>query len=253
MMRRLHTIILLMLAWLASSGVVSADWQEDFSALLQRHVKSEGVDYRGWTASRADIDRLWDVAGAIAMEAPAGTKNQRLAWYLNAYNALVLHKMLATPSFASVSSAAAWREQFFKAKDLIVAGEKVSLDDLEQVVIGPTFKDPRVHFALHRASVSCPPSRNRAFTASSLNADLNALTRSFLSDHPNGVRVSVDGKSAEVSALFQWFRNDFDRGDVRAYINRYRAEPLPPETEITFLAYNWERNDSPITAAERSR
>jgi len=243
MIRRMRTNILLALAGLGLGGVASADWQDDFSLLLQRHVKGRGVDYRGWRADRADASRLREVVGAIGMEAPAGTRNQRLAWYLNAYNALVLHQVLDAPQ-ADGGGVVAVREDLFKVRENIVAGESLSLDKLERTVIGPTFRDPRIHFALHRASIGGPPPRNRAFVAATLNADLNAITRDFLSGDPQGIRVSADGLTVEVSALFAWFREDFDRGDLRSYINRYRAEPLPASARIRFLAYDWERDDS---------
>jgi len=240
-MNRITTIALLALAWLGTAVETRAEWQGDFSSLLQRHVQAGGVDYRGWAGNRADMDLLWEVVGSIAMEAPSGTRNQRLAWYLNAYNALVLHKMLV--AYPWNKQPTDWRDRFLTTKDLIVAGAKVSLDDLEHRIIGPTFKDPRVHFALNRASMSCSPLRNRAYTAGTLNADLNAVTRSFLSENPNGVRISLDGKHAEVSAIFDWFRDEFDHGDLRTFINRYREQPIAPDASISFLAYNWDRND----------
>ena len=248
-MNRITTIAICALAWLGSAVAARAEWQDDFSVLLQTYVKADGVDYRAWSANRTDLRRLAEVTSAISMEAPSGTRNQRLAWYLNAYNALALRKVLDAPLGGGESEA--WQQSLFAARDLVVAGERVSLDQLEHGIIGPTFKDPRVHFALHRASISSGPLLNRAFVAASLNADLLAQTRSFLSRHPNGVRVSADGKNAEVSVLFSWFRDEFDRGDLRAYINRYRSEPLDPDTNITFLTYDWHRNQSRAALADK--
>ena len=241
-MCRITTIAFCVVAWLGSAVAARAEWQEDLSMMLQRHVKNGGIDYTGWAADRVDVELLWDVTGSIAMEAPSGTRNQRLAWYLNAYNALAVQKMLST--YPGGGAPESWWQSFFSTRDLVVAGERVSLEQLEHTIIAPTFKDPRIHFALNRASAGCGPVLNRAFAAATLNADLTAITRAFLSENPNGVRVSSDGKSAEVSPLFHWFQDEFDRGDVRGYINRYRAEPLQPETIISFLAYNWERNES---------
>lgn len=224
MIRRRHTTTLLAVAGLATASVASAGWQGDFSALLSRHVKAGEVDSRGWTAARQDMRLLREVVAAIAMEAPSGTRNQRLAWYLNAYNALALSKLLDGGG----------REDGLRSRDLVVAGEILSLDDLERSVIGPAFHDPRIHFALVRTTIAGPPLRDRAFTAAGLEAELEAITRAFLSGKQAGVRISKDGFQVEVSPLFEWFRDDFDRGDLRAFINRYRTEPLPPLAAIRF-------------------
>jgi len=58
------------------------------------------------------------------------------------------------------------------------------------------------------------------------------------------VRVSQDGTPVEVSALFDWFRDEFDHGDLRSYVNRYREKPIAPGASISFQAYNWDRNDT---------
>jgi len=190
-MNRIPTIALLALAWVGTAVDAWAEWQEDFSSLLRRYVQASGVDYHAWAGNRADVDLLWEVAGSISMKAPSGTKNQRLAWYLNAYNALALHKILV--AYPWRNQTADWRDRLLKQRISSLLEKWVSLDELEHSIIGPTFKDPRIDFALNRASVSCAPLRNRAYTAGTLNADLNAVTRAFLFGKSQR-RASVPGR-----------------------------------------------------------
>ena len=142
------------------TGTASAgDWQSSYSGLIQKYVRGSGVDTKKWHGNSADMTKMAAVVASIADESPSGTKNQRLAWYINAYNALSLHQMLSGGS----------------GRSHIVSGQRMSLHDLEYKLIRSFFKDPRVPYALNGGNSASL----RVYNARSLNSDLSAQAEKF--------------------------------------------------------------------------
>ncbi len=116
----------------------------------------------------------------------------------------------------------------------------MSFNHLENEIIRPVFNEPRIHFALNCAAASCPPLRDEAYVGSKLDAQLTEQTKAFVNTNPHGVQVQ--GRSAKVSQIFNWFSGDF--GDVKQFINQYRDEALPRFGKLNYLDYDWTRNDA---------
>lgn len=140
---------------------------------------------------------------------------------------------------------------FFKEKAYTIAGTQLSLDDIENRMIRPVFKDARVHFALVCAARSCPRLINRAYTGAGLNALLDGQGREFLAD-PARNRFHAAGSRAQISSIFQWFAGDFVQaaGSVPKFLHRFApaaAQPmlLSPSPRIEYLPYDWTLNDKP--------
>jgi hypothetical protein len=120
----------------------------------------------------------------------------------------------------------------------------MSFDHLEKQLIRPTFQEPRVHFALNCASRSCPPLASRPFDASTLEQDLDTLTRAFVNDHPQG--VTFQNSTLRLSRVFDWYRDDFaSAGGIIAFLNRHRTQLLPPNTKLNYFEYDWSLNSAP--------
>ena len=209
-------------------------------AILRAHVRGGRVDYAGIKAR--DADKLAAYVKAVGSASVSGmSKNAKLAFYLNAYNALVIKAVVDRwPGITSVMKVPG----FFKSKRYKVAGRTVTLDQLENKVIRPTFKEPRIHFALVCAARSCPPLPSRAFSASGLDKTLDRLARSFINSS-RGVQVS--GDTIRVSRLFEWYAGDFvaAAGSVGKFLARYHkthADKLKAATKLDYLNYDWALN-----------
>lgn len=232
----------LLVALLAVSilpAAADAAWRDDYAALLQKYVKPTGVDYESWAANAGDKAKLKSVADAIGEEKPAGSQDDKLAFYINAYNAWTLHHFVK--DYPYENSNALKRTIFFSRGINKVAGESISFRSLENDIIRAKFSEPRIHFALNCASASCPPLLNRPYVGSTLDADLTTQTRAYLNDNPLG--VTVKGNTASISEIFDWFAADFG-GDAKAFINKYRVQPLGSSVKIEFQKYDWSRNDA---------
>lgn len=216
-------------------------WTQDYNRLLGKYVTPGGVKYAAWHDNAPDRAALERVVAAIAKEKPDGGTDEKLAFYINAYNANILAGVLEKFPVKSVRDIAPLFG-FFTQSRLTVSGEKMSFNHLEKEIIHG-FGEPRMHFVLNCASASCPPLLNKAFTAENLGAEMDRAATAFLNHNKFGIEVSDEGKKAEVSKIFDWYGGDFAAsGGVVPFINKYRKPPLPTGAKISFQDYNWSLN-----------
>ena len=218
---------------------------QKFDALLKKYVNDQGlVNYTAWKANAEDMAALNAYLKEFAPkpEKPA-EGNERAAALANAYNAGVLSWILQNYPTESV-----WETKDpFTAKRYIVGGEPICLNDLENGSLRPQIGID-AHSVLVCAARSCPPLQQTAYTASSFESQDAKAYRAWLG-RPDLNRFDPDKKEAEISSIFKWFKEDFDKaGGVKKVL----AEKAP-EKDRTFLAggdygigylsYNWGLND----------
>ena len=215
-------------------------WMEPYNRLLGKYATSGGVKYAEWKNNAADMQALQAVVDGIAKESVSGLdKRQQLAFYINAYNAWILHEALGKYPTKSVKDTFF---TFFTAKRITVAGQQTSFKALEDNVIRK-LGEPRVHVALNCASRSCPPLNREAFTAPKLEEQLERLAKGFVNSE-RGVKYNAATKAAELSKIFDWYKDDFKGdGGPLAFINKRRATPIPNDAKITYQEYDWGLNE----------
>ena len=220
----------------------SPKWMETYNGLLGKYLTSSGVKYAAWKNNPADMQAIQRVVDGIAQEkvSALNTKEQ-LAFYINAYNAWILHEALGKYPTKSVKDLLF---TFFIGQRIKVAGEEMSFNHLEKDIIRPRFNEPRVHFALNCASRSCPPLNPEPFRADKLEGQLEKLAVAFVNS-PRGVNYIPGKKTAGLSAIFNWYKDDFKAADGPvAFINKRRNPPLPNDTKITYQDYDWSLNEA---------
>jgi hypothetical protein len=238
--------VLLCALLFASASLARAEhspkWVQTYGSLLGKYVTNSGVKYAAWKNNAADMQAIQQVVDGIAEEKISGqSKKDQLAFYLNAYNAWILHEALAKHPTKSVKDLLF---TFFTGQRIKVAGEKMSFNHLEKDIIRPKFGEPRVHFALNCASRSCPPLNPEPFRADKLDSQLEKLAVAFVNS-PRGVDYDPSKKTAALSAIFNWYKDDFKAvGGPIAFINKRRNPPLPNDTKITYQDYDWSLNEA---------
>jgi hypothetical protein len=240
--RRAAWLVFVSLAFVALVRAESSPkWTETYGGLLDKYVASGGVKYSAWKANPADMEAIQQVVDGIAQEKVSGlSKKEQLAFYLNAYNAWILHEALGKYPTKSVKDLLF---TFFTGQRIKVAGEDMSFNHLEKDIIRPKFNEPRVHFALNCASRSCPPLNPEPFRADKLDAQLEQLAIAFVNS-PKGVDYNPGKKTAALSAIFNWYKDDFKAaGGPVAFINKRRNPPLPNDVKITYQSYDWSLNE----------
>lgn len=241
----MRLLLILSILVVCGSTASAQNWLDTYDNLLQKYVTPGGVKYKSWHDNAADMKTLAEVVDHIAKQSLDGmTQDAKLAFYLNAYNAWILHTILSDyPTKGPGGGGLFGRNKYFKAKSRTVAGKTTSFHLLENEIIRPNFQEPRIHFALNCASKSCPPLHTRAFRDSSLDSTLDTLTRRFVNDNPNALLVKDSGKTVEVSKIFDWYDVDFE-GGVIAYMNKYREEKLDTNAKVRYQKYHWTLNES---------
>jgi hypothetical protein len=237
---RLSFFIAIALSFIASSArAQTAGWVADYNRLLGKYVTSNGVRYADWKSNSADLQALDAVVDGISRENVGGNQKDQLAFYINAYNAWILHEALGKYPTKSVKDVLF---SFFTSKRIKVAGEQTSFKALEDNTIRGKFGDPHVHFALNCASRSCPPLQSEAFRGDKLDAQLEKLAHAFVNSD-RGVRVGQG--SVDLSKIFDWYKDDFAKqGGAIDFINKRRTTPLPKDAKINYQEYDWALNEA---------
>ncbi len=219
-------------------------WQAEWIQVLQRHVDARGrVDFSGLANDRAGLDEVVKFVAAVdPASAPAlfPTAEARLAYYIDAYNALAMYGVRD----AGVPERFGWfgRIRFFYLRKFVVGGQSISLYSLENDVIRP-IGDPRAHFALNCMSVSCPRLPRTAYTADGLDRELDSAAREFVGEDRN-VHVDRETRTVVLSAIFDFYTKDFlaKAPSLIAYVNHYRAVAVPADYKVQFADYDWTIN-----------
>jgi len=114
----------------------------------------------------------------------------------------------------------------------------LSLNDIENVIIRPTFKDARIHFAVNCAAKSCPPLLNKAYTASNVQSLLESQTKKFVN---NAALTTITPDAVTISKIFDWYGEDF--GDLITYLNKYSSTKINAGAKVNFMEYDWSLNE----------
>jgi Protein of unknown function, DUF547 len=217
------------------------NWTESYDRLLKKYVTPGGVKYAAWKGNASDLQELKSVVDAIGTaNVGSMSKNDQLAFYINAYNAWILNEALGKYPTKSVKDTFF---TFFTGKRIKVAGQQTSFNALEKETIRSKFGDPRIHFALNCASKSCPPLLAGAFRGGNLESQMDTLARNFINS-PKGVNYQEAAKAAELSKIFDWYKDDFKDGGPIAFINKRRSKPLPNDVKISYQEYDWSLNEA---------
>ncbi len=167
------------------------------------------------------------------------TATEKKAFYINAYNLLVIGGILDNYPVESPMKI----ESFFDGKKHLVAGEYLTLNDVENKKIRTVYDDPRVHFVLVCAAMSCPKIANHAYKPDVLDAQLDQQTKLALNDP---VFIQESSEVIKISEIFKWYKNDFENSDsgILKFINKYRRDPLDPNIKLSYYTYDWALNDA---------
>ncbi|MBO6631454.1 MAG: DUF547 domain-containing protein [Psychroserpens sp.] len=205
--------------------------------LLQKHVTESGnVDYIGFKKDETALNQYLLSLGDNPPEA-SWTDARRLVYWMNAYNAFTVKLILNNYPVNSIKDIKdPWNQRFIRI------GEKwYTLNDLEHRIIRK-MGEPRIHFALVCAAVSCPKLYNKAFKEVTLEEDLTKLTKEFLADSTKNV---ISKNNISLSRIFKWYGKDFKTKDQNLidFLNQYSDIEIASNAKKSFQDYNWSLNE----------
>lgn len=228
-----------------------------FTAILRDHVRGSLVDYAGLQRDSARLGTYLDqLAGVDAATLTEAGRDARLAFWINAYNACMLQRVIAHYPIRKAGfprslrnavtgrpANSVWQIQDpFTRRHCRVAGALRSQDDIEHGIIRP-MGDPRIHFAVNCASRSCPVLAVEAYVSERVDEQLDAAVRRFVADTSQFRLREGPPPVLTVNQVLDWYGEDFGGPEgVKRFFARY-AE-VPPETALRFFDYDWALNDT---------
>ena len=219
---------------------------------LKEHVEDGWVDY---AAIKKDTSQLRAYLADLAKaDLKKLGRNEQIALYVNAYNAFTVK--LITEYYPRIKSIKDIPDGIFsrkrwKHKRWAIGRRTYSLSEIEHDVLRSKFKDPRVHYALNCASISCPPLRGEPYEGEKLGEQLDGAAKAF-QINPQGLRLARAQRIVYLSRIHDWYREDFE--EAAGSVLRYVAQYAPRETaefllaneknrEIRYMDYDWRLND----------
>ncbi len=218
--------------------MIKEDFSGVYNQILTNFVSSSGnVNYAGIKTNRTMLSQ----ATKHFEENPpqsSWSSNQKLAFWINAYNLYTIELVVDNYPVASIkdiNGGKPWDKKFIN-----LDGRTLSLNDIENNIIRKDFNEPRIHFAVNCASISCPKLLNKAYTSGNLNTLLESQTKRFINDNAMN---AISEKSAQISNIFDWYKVDFTKnGSVIDFLNKYVNTTINSDAKITYKDYNWNLN-----------
>ena len=220
--------------------------------LLKKYVDDDGmVNYQAWKNSSDDLAALKNYLATLS-HADGQSQTSRagkLAFWINAYNALTVHGILEVYPTTSIRNHTAVAFGYNIWKDLLlpVGDEKYSLSDIEHEILRK-LNEPRIHFAIVCASIGCPRLRNEAYAPATLDAQLAGNTRDFFSRKRN-LQLDPQTQTVHVSSILDWFSEDFGATpqDGLARLAEYMPDKAARFVQqggfsVQYLDYDWNLN-----------
>ena len=229
------------------------DLYRGWNDLLGRRVHEDGVDYEGLAADGDELRRFAATLGEVGPTTRPELftdDTARLAYYINAYNALTLLGVIEHHPIDSIHEVRGLIEPapgfgFFWAQRFRLDGRGLNLYDLENKIIRPRFGDARIHAAINCASGSCPTLQPAAFRPEALDSQLDAVTQGFVGDDRH---VRFEEGVVHLSSIFTWFAGDFEEHALQrglpahtlAFVEHFTLEPERRELAALARAEGWE-------------
>jgi len=266
------TLVFVFSSGLAHAQGLNNELHKEYATVLKTFVNDQGlVNYGGLKAAPTDLNSyLVKLSAVTADQMKAASSDERLAFWMNAYNALTLKVIIDNyPIKSTFLKSAVWPKnsikQIDKAWDNVVfkgQGKSLTLNDIEHNVIRKEFNEPRIHMSLVCAAIACPLLRNEPYYADKVDAQLTDQSTKFVN---NPKKFKVEQANVQLSSIFKWYGKDFvkkhggagnkfaawgipqDHQAVLAF-----AEPLLNENSkkllnsgkktTSIIKYNWELN-----------
>ncbi|MGB5170189.1 MAG: DUF547 domain-containing protein [Eudoraea sp.] len=211
--------------------------EDQWNLLLKQYVDAEGnVDYKALKNKEGKLDAyLEDLAQRVPDK--NWTKAKTIAFYINLYNAATVKLIVKNYPLNSIGDLKnPWKKKWINQN-----GKILSLSEIEHSILR-NMEEPRIHFAINCASISCPKLLNEAFEEATLEKQLDKAAKDFIRDSSKNI-ISKD--EIRLSKIFDWYKKDFETdGSLIDYLNTYLESPINQEVKKGYLKYNWNLNET---------
>jgi len=246
---------------------------DEFEGFLKRYVHNGHVNYKGMLKNQYPLTHyLKLVAKYPQKKLVAESRNNKIAFYINVYNAITIKRVLDSYPPVYKSRVFKVRKTFKTIKNIKgvwgsakskVAGKMLTLDDIYHDILREKFREPLVHFALVLASVGSPKLHSYAFRGVKLKRQLSDCAREFINDTSRN-KFCEKCDTTKLSSIFKWYGEDFTQkygknpainkkygkklGAVLDFVSRYIPKKYFHRLQrknhnIEFFEFNWKLNE----------
>lgn len=230
-----YTILYICLLLNTASLLAQPDY-DLWDSFLKKYVSPAGdVNYAAIKSNKSELSKIVTTFEQCMPE-KSWNNNEKLAFWINAYNVFTIElivKNYPLKSIQKLDSGKPW-----DVKRIQIGNKKYSLNNIENDIIRPQFKDPRIHFAVNCAAKSCPPILNAAYKPSTLDSQLNSQTKKFVN---NSKYQTLTNSKMSLSKIFDWYGVDF--GNKIDFINKYSKVKIDKSATIIYKDYDWSLNE----------
>lgn len=246
--------VFLISGFLGFGQTVQANEFSNWDALLKKYVASktiEGIPLYAVNYQALGNDPLYRTVIADLEKAPVegfNTQEEKLAFWINAYNIMVVKMVLDHYPLKSIKNVGGLFSSVWKLNAGTVGGKARTLNEIEHDILRK-MGEPRIHVAIVCASLSCPDIRPEAYISERLHEQLDDQMKAFLANPQKGLQVEESNQRLYLSPIFKWFAGDFEaKGGVRSFLVKYVPERLSAYLKmdtfrLSYLDYNWNLNE----------
>ncbi|MFC1566945.1 DUF547 domain-containing protein [bacterium] len=251
-----QNILAIVLILFSFSVFCRAEIKIDYSkyrVVLDKFVNSEGmVNYKSLVKERANLDSFMISLKNISYdEFLKSSDNVKIAFWINVYNAATLKAIIdhypieeySRKSFRFPKNSIRQIKGVWTDIEFDVFDGKYTLDQIEHKILRKEFTEPRIHFALVCASISCPVLLTEPYMAETLYEQLDQQVKIFVTTESK-VRIVRAKNIIYLSPIFKWFKKDFtNENGVLNFLDKYVPLNDVNNPKIKYLKYDWALNE----------
>lgn len=227
--------IILLLLISVTSFAQNFDYKS-YNQFLSKYVSNKGnVNYDKIKTNKTELDAI--IAKFDKMQpTDQWSKNEKLAYYINIYNAYTLKVVIDNYPTKSIKDI----DNVWDKKSITSGKTKISLSDVEHKILRK-MNEARIHFAINCASFSCPNLLNEAYLPEIVDKQLEKAAKSFINDT---TKNTITASEIKISEIFNWFSGDFKTKNTSIidFINKYSIVKIDRKAKVKYLDYNWSLN-----------
>lgn len=201
----------------------------------KNEIHTSLIDYKNLKSSNLIKDAIQEIVSFdISL---LDSEEEEIAFYINTYNLHILDVVTDNWPINSIKELSKWNLPIWKKKIINLNGKMLSLDELEHFLI-KQYSEPKIHFALNCASISCPDLLATPYVGKILYEQLENQTSTFLNNHTKG--FNIENNTLKISKIFKWYKGDFSgESSLMNLSTSILNIDFSNYNEIDYLIYDW--------------
>jgi hypothetical protein len=231
-------LILTLLMFNFSNAQGLSDFFANTAVFFKQHVDHHKVAYRVIQKNKTELEIL--IQQIATTDLTSENEESKKAFFINAYNLIMIKSIVEKYPVKSPLDISG----VFDKNQHVIAGVKLTLNDVENKMLRAKYNDARIHFVLVCGANGCPPITNFAYVPEKLENQLNEQTKAAI-NNPSFIKINTSSKKISVSQIFEWYKDDFitKNSSLITFLNAYLLSPIDEKYNLSYYNYDWSLNE----------